>query len=75
MTCALRPVGVGVGHPRPLRCSGPTVPWVSLPGSTGVPKQKWHRVQNANNLWLCCSGPMMWTSCILQEFVGIDTSF
>ena len=24
------------GHPRPHRCSGPSVPWVSLPGPTGV---------------------------------------
>ena len=37
MTSALRPLGVGVGHPRPPRCSGPSVPWVSLPGPTGVP--------------------------------------
>ena len=37
MACALRPLGVGMGHPRPHRCSGPNIPWVSLPGPTGVP--------------------------------------
>ena len=56
MACALRPLGVGVGHPRLLRCSGPSVPWVSLPGPTGVPSDAqagWHREQSANPLWLC----------------------
>ena len=29
--------GVGVGRPRPLRCSGVSVPRVSLLGPAGVP--------------------------------------
>ena len=29
--------GVGVGRPRPLRCSDASVPWVSLLGPAGVP--------------------------------------
>ena len=28
---------VGVGPPTASRCNGPRVPWVSLPGPTGVP--------------------------------------
>ena len=70
MACALRLLGVGVGHPRLPRCSGPSVPWVSLPGPTVVPSDAqagWHREQSANPLWLCCVGgigPVMWTSCI-----------
>ena len=46
-----RPWCVGVGHPRPHRLPGPSVPWVSLPGPTGVPSDAqagWHREQSAN---------------------------
>ena len=65
-----RPLGVGVGHPRPHRLPGPSVPWVSLPGPTGVPSDAhkgWHREQSANPLWLCSigdGGHVLWTSCI-----------
>ena len=70
----LRLLGVGVGHPRPLRLRGPNVPWVSLPGPTGVPsdaKARWHREQSANLLWLCFiggGGHVLWTSCIHAFF-------
>ena len=41
------------GHPRPSRWLGPSVPWVSLPGPTGVPtgtQAEWYQGQNANPL-------------------------
>ena len=41
------------GHPRPSRRSGPSVPWVSLPGPTGVPtdtQAEWNQGQSANPL-------------------------
>ena len=45
------------GHPRPSRCPGPSVPWVSLP--SGVPSDAqagWHRGQSANpHLLHCCT--------------------
>ena len=70
----LRPWGVGVGHPRPLRLPGPSVPWVSFPGPTGVPsdaQRGWHREHSANPLWLFFSGDgghVLWTSCIHAFF-------
>ena len=42
---------VVVGHPWPPFLPGPSVPWVSLPGPTGVPSDAqagWHREQSAN---------------------------
>ena len=53
------PFGRWCGPPTASRCSGPSVPWVSLPGPTGVPSNAqagWHREQSANPLWLCCVG-------------------
>ena len=50
--CGTSPLwAVVVGHPRPLRLPGPSVPWVSLPGPTGVhpdAQAGWHREQSAN---------------------------
>ena len=70
MACALRPLGVGVGHPRPPRCSGPWDRGCPCRDPLNVPSDALvggHREQSANPLWLCCvggSGPMTWTSCI-----------
>ena len=89
MACALRPLGVGVGHPRPPRCSGPSVPWVSLRDPLGCPPMPKQDGIGSRAPTLCgCagggSGPMMWTSCIHSFskhvfttflFVEIDTSF
>ena len=47
------PFCVGV---RRTSLPGPIVPWVSLPGPTGVPSDAqagWHQEQSANPLWLC----------------------
>ena len=47
-----------LSHPRPSLCVGTGVPWMTLPGSAGVPSNAragWHRRQSANSCVLACA--------------------
>ena len=52
-----------LGHPRPSRWSGPSVPWVSLTGPTGVPTDTqagWYQGQSANPLAAALTAVASW---------------
>ena len=59
---------VGVGPPTASRCNGPSVPWVFLPGPTGVPPMPSRMALGAERqpLWFRCAG------CVVQVVVDMS---
>ena len=76
--CLTSPCGELIGPPTAFRRNGPSVPWVSLPGPTGVMTHPGRMMshQSANPILLLCTGVLLrctelrldYTDCSLDVF-------